>query len=187
MTQTNNQFQNLNHLRGLIWTGAGVLLLLPLLAMQFTDEVSWDVVDFVIFGMMLAIAAFAFDFVLKKIGHSAYRWGSSFAIAAAFLLIWMSGAVGIIGAENNVANLMFVAVLAVALLGSLVVRFEARGMSRVMLVTGALQALAGGIGFVLESNANHSAWPFEIVYLTIFFVALWLISAWFFSKAADVQ
>ena len=39
--------------RWLVWGGAAALLLLPLVAMQFTEEVQWTWHDFVIMGVML--------------------------------------------------------------------------------------------------------------------------------------
>ena len=42
-----------NHWRIVGWGTAAIMLFLPLIAMQFTDEVNWDVSDFIIFGAML--------------------------------------------------------------------------------------------------------------------------------------
>ena len=42
-----------NRWRPAMWGGAALLLLLPLVAMQFTREVIWDAADFAIFGTML--------------------------------------------------------------------------------------------------------------------------------------
>ncbi|MDQ2695792.1 MAG: hypothetical protein M3Z21_10530, partial [Pseudomonadota bacterium] len=39
-----------------VWGTAAFLLLLPLAAMQFTNEVNWDETDFIVFGAMLAVA-----------------------------------------------------------------------------------------------------------------------------------
>ncbi|MGH8077936.1 MAG: hypothetical protein ACREPE_11510 [Lysobacter sp.] len=36
-----------------IWGTAALLLLLPLVAMQFTDEVDWDETDFIVIGAMI--------------------------------------------------------------------------------------------------------------------------------------
>ena len=38
---------------------------------------------------------------MRKTGDAAYRTAVGVALAAAFLLIWVNGAVGIIGSENN--------------------------------------------------------------------------------------
>ena len=50
----NNGSLRKNRWRVTGWGAAAVMLLLPLIAMQFTDEVDWDVSDFIIFGAMFA-------------------------------------------------------------------------------------------------------------------------------------
>jgi len=42
-----------NPWRAAIWGCSGALLLLPLNAVQFTDEVQWTISDFVVFGTTL--------------------------------------------------------------------------------------------------------------------------------------
>ena len=53
----------------------------------------------------------------------------------AFLLTWMNLAVGIIGNEENPANLMFFAIPVVGMVGALTVRFESRGMAHALVAT----------------------------------------------------
>jgi hypothetical protein len=54
--------------------------------------------------------------------RQAYRAAIGVAFGAAFLLLWMIPAVGVIGAEENPADLMYVAVFAVGFVGVLVTR-----------------------------------------------------------------
>jgi hypothetical protein len=79
------------------WGTAALLLLLPLLAMQVTDEVDWSVTDFAVFGAMLIAAGGTYDLAARMTGNTAYRAAIGVAIAAAFILVWMNLAVGIIG------------------------------------------------------------------------------------------
>jgi len=83
--------------RILVWGGATFLLLLPLVAMQFTDEVVWDLADFVIFGALLGVALGGYELAMKLTVRAAYRTAAGLAIAAAFFLIWLNLAVGIFG------------------------------------------------------------------------------------------
>ena len=53
--------------RLLAWGAAAALLLLPLVAMQFTEEVNWTVFDFLVFGSMLAVAVFDVTSVRKMV------------------------------------------------------------------------------------------------------------------------
>lgn len=158
------------------WTAAALILLLPLIAMQFTDEVAWDVTDFVIFGALMAGAGVAFELAVRKTGNAAYRTGVGLALAAAFLLIWMNGAVGIIGSEDNDANLIYYGVLAVGLIGALIARFEPQGMARAMIATAGAQGLVFVIALVV-------GWGFTGP-ITFFFLAFWLVSARLFQNAA---
>ena len=53
------------------WSLAALILLLPLLAMQFTTEVAWDFADFMIFGALLAGAGGAYELAMRVSGHRA--------------------------------------------------------------------------------------------------------------------
>jgi hypothetical protein len=47
----------------------------------------------------------------------------------------MNLAVGIIGSEDNPANLMYGGVLAVGIIGAIIARFEPHGMARALVAT----------------------------------------------------
>jgi hypothetical protein len=96
----------------------GFLLLLPLLAMQFTNEVVWDVADFIVAGVLLFGTGLTYKLAAIKVGNIVYRSAVGFAFTAAFILIWVNGAVGIIGSENNDANLMYGGVIGVFVLNA---------------------------------------------------------------------
>ncbi len=153
------------------------ILLIPLIAMQFTDEVNWDLADFVIFGALLFGAGFTFDLAAQKTGDSAYKLAVGLAILAAFLLVWINGAVGIIGNESNDANLMYFGVLSVGLIGVFIVRFEPEGMAKAMFATAAAQVLVFLVALV-------AGWGFTGP-ITLIFVALWVISGRLFQQAAS--
>lgn len=160
-----------------LWGTAALVLLLPLLAMQLTEEVAWDLADFVIFGAMLVGACGTYELAARVTGNSAYRAAVGVALAAAFILVWMNLAVGIIGNEDNPANLMFGGVLAVAIIGAVIARFQPHGMARALVATALAQALVAVIALI--DGSGHAS------ILTAFFVALWLASAWLFRKAAQ--
>jgi hypothetical protein len=151
------------------------MLLLPLLAMQVTDEVDWGVADFALFGAMLAGVGGTFELAARMTGNHTYRAAAGVALAAAFILVWMNLAVGIIGSEENPANWMYGGVLAVGIIGAVIARFQPHGMARALAATALAQALAAVIALI-------AGWGSAFI-LTGFFVALWLISAWLFRKA----
>ena len=166
-----------------VWGAAAFLLLLPLVAMQFTDEVNWDEIDFIVIGAMLAVACGAYELAARMTGSSAYRAAVGVAAAAAFILVWMNLAVGIIGTENNPANLMFGGVLAVGIIGAIVARFQPDGMARALFATALAQMLVAVIALIAGmQHGGYSPAP-EIFGINGFFAALWLISAWLFRKA----
>jgi hypothetical protein len=166
------------------WIIAALLLLMPMVAMQFTDEMNWDETDFLVFGAMLLGACGAYELAIRMTGNTAYRAAVGVAVVAAFILIWMNLAVGIIGSEDNPANLMYAGVLAVAVLGGLIVRFEPHRTAHVLVATALAQALVGVIALSAGLGSTGANWPRVIVVLTGFFSALWLLSAWLFRKAA---
>lgn len=162
--------------RPAIWAGATLLLLLPLVAMQFTHEVAWGPGDFVAFGAMLAAACGAWELACRATHGRACLAAFAVAIATGSLLVWSNLAVGIIGSADDPANLMFAGVLAIAIAGAGIARLRPRGMARAIISTAAAQALVGVIAMVAGLG--------NVLAATGGFVALWLLSAWLFGCAA---
>jgi hypothetical protein len=165
------------------WAAVPLLLLLPLLAMQVTDQVVWDFADFAIFGALLVGAGIAYELIARKTDNIAYRSAVSVALAAAFMLVWVNGAVGVIGTENDAANLMFGGVLVVGIMGTIIARGRPHGMALVMLATALAQALVAVIALIAGLGSTGPIWPLDILMMTVFFAALWLISALLFRRA----
>jgi hypothetical protein len=166
------------------WGLAACVLLLPFVAMKFTTEVNWTASDFVVFGAMLAVGGGTLELAMRGAGNGYYRGGAAAAVAAGFLLVWVNGAVGFLGDEDNPANLMFLGVLAVAIAGAVAARARPEAMARAMLATAAAQTLVGavGLGFGLGSPGWEGL--YEVVMGTGLFDGLWLLSAWLFHRAA---
>ncbi|MBD8019031.1 hypothetical protein [Kaistella pullorum] len=74
-----------------------MLLVLPLVAMQFTKEVNWTVSDFVIGGILLFGTAGIIDFVLRKVKSRRNRIILSVSVLLVLMLIWAELAVGLFG------------------------------------------------------------------------------------------
>ena len=74
-----------------------LLLLIPLIAMQFTDEVNWSVFDFVIAGTLLFVTGVLCELALRKIKSFKYRLAILTCILLVLLAIWAELAVGIFG------------------------------------------------------------------------------------------
>lgn len=83
----------------LIWIlGVATLILLtPLVAMQFTPEVDWSASDFAVSGVLLFGTGLLCEWVLRKVRITTYRWILLAAILGILFLIWAELAVGIFG------------------------------------------------------------------------------------------
>jgi hypothetical protein len=73
------------------------LLLIPLIAMQFTDEVNWTIGDFAVMGSLLLISAFFYELVMRIVSKIKHKIIFMIVIILVFLLIWAELAVGIFG------------------------------------------------------------------------------------------
>jgi hypothetical protein len=169
------------------WAIAALLLLLPLITMQFTDQVAWTAFDFAFMGALLGGVGLGLELAIRKTSNAKYRTAAGAALAATFLLIWINGAVGIIGSEQEDANLLYGGVLAVALIGAIVARFRPAGMALAMSATALAQVLVPVIALTFGPGSTALVWSPEVLVLTGFFAALWLISAWLFREAAREQ
>jgi hypothetical protein len=81
----------------LIVLGSAFLLLLPLLAMQFTDEVAWNPFDFAVAGVLLIGTGLLYVLAAKMVSNPRYRIALGVAFALALFLVWAELAVGIAG------------------------------------------------------------------------------------------
>lgn len=161
--------------RPLAWGGAAALILLPLVAMQFTSEVNWTVGDFVFASLLIGGVGLAFELAVRISSSWSYRAAAALGIAAGFFLIWANGAVGYIGSEDNPYNQLFFLVIAIAFLGSVLAGFRPRQMAWAMTAAGAAHALIGGYGFFADPVTGP---------ITIVFVGMWLASAALFRRSA---
>ncbi|MBQ0823226.1 hypothetical protein KBI52_23840 [Microvirga sp. HBU67558] len=176
-----------NRWRPALWSVAGLMLLAPLFAAQFTDGVDWDLHDYAIFGAMLLGAGFTCEMAVRSTGSTAYRAATVLAVAGAFLLVWMNLAVGIIGSEDHPANLVFDGVLAVGITSAALARFQPYGMARALTATALAQALAAAVALIAGWGSAGAKDTGEILFLNGFYVMLWLTSAWLFRRAARQQ
>lgn len=158
------------------WSMSVLLLLLPLATMRFTDEVKWSASDFVVAAVLFGSVGLAFELIVRKSSSLAYRAGAALAILAAFLTIWVNGAVGMIGSEDNPYNLLFGGVLLLALIGAILARFRAGGM--VYAMAAAAVAQAGLAAFGLSTDVRGAVFSMA-------FAAPWLVAAASFRKAAQ--
>lgn len=175
--------QRKNRLRPFVWGTAACLLLLPAVAMQFFpgSGVDWTGSDFVVMGVMLAVACGLYEFGAWLSGDPAYRAGFGLAAVTGFLTIWVNLAVGMLGSEDGSINLMFAGVLFIAAAGALIAGLKPRGMVLAMSAAAVAQLAAVGVALAIGGLDAR-----ELTF-TAMFTLPWLASAALFGKAADRQ
>jgi hypothetical protein len=169
--------------RKIPWRWSGWAIAAALLALPLVVGAPWTLSDYVFAAAVIGVLGAAFELAVRRSGSAWYRAGVAVALATAFLLVWINAAVGIIGSEDNPANLMFLVVILVAATGAVVARFEARGMALAMTLAAAAETLVGIIAFAYRLGANEPPFFPGVLILIGFFALTWLLSAWLFREA----
>lgn len=83
----------------IIYIAAAVafLLLIPFVAMRFTDEVKWNFFDFAVAAVLLFGTGLAIDLVLRFVKETWQRLALCVAVLIVFALVWIELAVGLFG------------------------------------------------------------------------------------------
>ena len=179
-----------NTTRLIVWAIVGglILLLMILAVVGVTDEVRWS--DVVGWSMVLLPLGGLYElWQWLKTCTKTYRIAFSVGLAGVLLLGWVSGAVGIIGSENNPANLMYWAVPAVLLIGSLISRFKPRGMARTLFAAALVQMLVPVVAlFIWPAQASWGeAGVIGVFVFNSIFALLFVGSGLLFSREAHKE
>lgn len=162
----------------------GSLLMIPMVAMQFTDEVTWTLTDFILGGILLFGTGLIYSVITRKTFGTAYRFGIGLALLAGLCLIWVNGAVGITGPENSIFNLGYFGVITVGIAGSLITGFRAKGMFLTLLSMAIVQAIIALIALLAGMAQLPGSSMIEIIGVNGFFIMLYITSALSFRYAA---
>ncbi len=155
------------------WGTAALLLVLPWIA-----GAPWTAFDYGFAVVLFGSVGLAFEVVVRKSGSLSYRLGTALAVVAAVLILWATGAVGMIGDEGDAYNLLFLGVISIALIGAVAARFRPAGMALAMVVAGLahLAVAVGGLSTDLVGGL-----------VSIAFAAPWLLAGAAFRSAASDQ
>ena len=167
--------------------GTGLLLLVPLVAMQFTNEVNWSVPDFIIAGTLLFTTGTLLALVLKLKADIIYRVAFIVAIGTTFLMVWANLAVGLLGARPNLGNLMHIGVVAVLFTGIYLSRFKSAGLELAMFTTSFSLVLLAVIAVLAKMHQYLTSSVTEIIGVNLFFCALFIVSGLLFRFVALSQ
>lgn len=162
------------------WSAAALLLLLPLVAMPFTDEVNWTAGDFVFAAVLLLGVGIPAELVVRKTSDRAYRAAVGLALSGAFLLLWSNGAVGL--TDSN-ADRLYLPLVALGIVGAFVVRFRPAGMAVVLSGAALALMLVGGIALLAGVVPAYDT-ALVVLGPSALFAALFAGSAVLFRKAA---
>lgn len=157
-----------------------LLLLIPLVAMQFTSEVNWGIVDFLIAGLLIFGAGSTFVLITRSSANLVYRAGFGLAIAATLLLVWANLSVGLIGSGPNAGNLMYIGVVLVVVAGAFLSRFTPRGMQQAMFVAALSLVLIAVIALLANMHQNPGSSIIKIIGINAFFASLYAIAGLLF-------
>ena len=178
-----------NSIRFKIWYVAfatAAILVAPLVAMQFTEEVNWGLLDFIVMGILLFGTGLAYLMISRISESTAYRTAVGVAVVAILLLIWVNLSVGIIGSEGNSANLLYVGVVAICIIGAGTSRFQPLGMARTMFTTAFVQMLVPVIVLIIwRTSLEESPGIVGVFGLNAFFASLFIVSALLFRNVAN--
>lgn len=76
---------------------AELVLLIPLIAMQFSEEWDWKVPDFIVIGILLAGVGVGYQMIVTGAKNNFKLAAIGIILAAVMILTWIELAVGIFG------------------------------------------------------------------------------------------
>ena len=165
----------------LVGLGTALLLMVPLAA-----RFPWSLGDFVIMGTLLFGTGLAYVLISRRSESLFYKAAVGLGAGTAFLLVWVNGAVGIIGSEDNPANLLYGGVLLVGLIGTVLARFRPKPMSYVLYAAAAVQMLVPVAALIFwRSTLNEPPSLVGVFILNTFFAGLFALSGALFRWAGD--
>lgn len=127
------------------------VLVIPLVAMQFTAEVNWTLADFAVMWVILSVPTFLFRLlVTQPRANLSFKVGAGVAVLTSFLMTWVNLAVQIIG-DHNPANLLYFGVILLGLAGVGLSKLRPAGLARTAFT-------AAGVTFLIPVVA-WLAWP----------------------------
>jgi len=161
-----------------------LLLLIPLVAMQFTDEVKWGPLDFMIMGALLFGTGLSYVVITRNSSSVLYRIAAGITIATTLLMIWANLAVGLIGEGPNPGNLLYIGVLGVTITGTMIAYFTGKGMARTMFSTALSLVLLAGIALAADMQHYPHSSTAGIIGVNAFFAGLYTLAGLLFRYAA---
>ena len=161
------------------WGGSAALLAVPYFA-----RFPWSAADFAMVGGAFLVVGGLIELVVRSSSSIAYRWGAIVAILASLGLVWVNVAVGMLGDEDNPANLLFAAIIGLVLLLGLIGNFSAAAMARACFVAAAAVLAVAIVAPIAGLGSSGTDAIREAVLSAALFVPLWSLAGLLFRRAA---
>ena len=118
------------------------------------------------------------------ITRSTYRAALAVTLGSTVLLLWMIGALGVIGSGGR-QDLLYVGVVGVALVGSALARLRPRGMALAMAATVTALLVVAVVALITGLQDTPGASVAEILGLTAMYVTLFGVAGWLFRRSVQ--
>ncbi len=118
------------------------------------------------------------------ITRTTYRAALAVAIGSTLLLLWMIGALGVIGAGGR-HDLLYVGVAAVAAVGMAVARLRPRGTAMAMAATVVALGVVAVVALIAGLQDTAGASVAEILGITAMFMTLFGLAGWLFHRSVQ--
>jgi peptidoglycan/LPS O-acetylase OafA/YrhL len=166
------------------WTAGAGVMLLPISIQAISGNFGWSTGDFVFVGVILFTSCFIFDLAARKPRNLSYLLGSAAALAAGSGLVVVNGAVGLVGSEDEAHNLLFLAVILVAIVGAVFARGRPEGMAAAMFAAGVSHLAISAALLIRARGVSDGDARMEILGLSIL-GGIWLAAAWLFRHSSQ--
>lgn len=171
----------------LVAVATGILLLVPWVAMHFTDQVVWTAFDFIAAGALLFGIGVSYVVTTRSAPNVAYRAAMGLGLGATLFMIWANLAVGLIGSGPNPGNLMYIAVVIVGIIGTFRSHFRADRMEYTMYAMALAMVFLTAIALLTGMDRYPGSSMNEILGVNGFFATPFIVSGLLFRHAAQEQ
>ena len=159
---------------------AGIVLI-PFFGNVYVDGWSWHWYTFVLAGALIFGAGLTYESVAKRMNNGAYKFAVGLAVGTTLVFSWAN--MVRISESENLAYLMYYGVLAVGFIGAFIVRFEPRGMARILFGMAIAQMAISVIALIFW-NSDFAPGVARVFALNAFFAMLFAVSAFLFRRAS---
>jgi hypothetical protein len=154
----------------------GLLLLIPLVAMQYTDQVNWGALDFVVAGALIFGTGVAYTFTTMREPRIIYRVAMAMGVGTTFLMMWANLAVGLIGGGPNAGILMYAGVVLAGMIVAVRSHFRPTGMEQSMYAMALALAVHTAIALTVGMNHYPGSSTNEILGVNSFFATAFIMA-----------